>query len=203
MPKNIKPTPPQQSSLTEMWGAGRKKRKVDQSVPTVLASEGAEEKKVESGEGCDKTTPSSPGTCMQSILTSPTRRAQISSQGITVTKTYSFLYCSESYATLRRILTGHVKRRRVADLDEELASEPFREGKPLSSPQLASRTTVAADAGSHARPPSASIVKGKTKAKAQSAAPQDDDELSSSAAEGEEEQAEEDVLQSEEEATQK
>ncbi|KAF8560339.1 ATP-dependent DNA ligase [Imleria badia] len=163
MPRNAKPTPPQQSSLAEMWGAGKKKRKVDQSVPTVSASEGDEEKKVASGEGRDTTVPSSPARG------SPSPK-------------------------------HHFKRRRVADSDEEeVASEPFREGKPLSSRQPASRTKVASSAGSHARPPRPPIVKGKAKTKAQSAAPQEDEELSASAAEGEEEEAEENVLQSEEE----
>ncbi|KAH0838289.1 DNA ligase I [Lanmaoa asiatica] len=60
MPKNVKPSPPQQSSLAEMWGAGKKKRKVDQSSSTVLVSENDEQKKVASGEGRDRAVPSSP-----------------------------------------------------------------------------------------------------------------------------------------------
>lgn len=61
MPKNVKPTPPQQSSLAEMWAAGKKKRKVDQPLPTVSVAEDEEQKKVASGEGRDRTVPSSPG----------------------------------------------------------------------------------------------------------------------------------------------
>ncbi|KAI9572982.1 ATP-dependent DNA ligase [Boletus coccyginus] len=151
MPRNAKPTPPQQSSLAEAWGAGKKKRKVDPSPPTVLASEVGKEKNVASG----RTVPSSP---------------------------------------------GRTKRRRVADSDEdEVASKPPMEGKLLSSRELVSRTAVALNAGSRT-PPSPPIVKGKAKANAQSAVPEEDEELSCSAAEGEEEEgAAEDVIQSEEE----
>lgn len=58
MPKNVKPTPPQQSSLAEMWGAGKKKRKVDQ--PATSVSKDEEQKKVASGEKRDRTAASSP-----------------------------------------------------------------------------------------------------------------------------------------------
>ena len=61
MPRNVKPTPPQQSSLAEMWG--KKKRKVDQPPPAVpaSASEDGEEKKEPSEERRDGTVNSSPG----------------------------------------------------------------------------------------------------------------------------------------------
>lgn len=73
------------------------------------------------------------------------------------------------------------------------------EGKLLSSRELVSLTAVAVNAGSRT-PPSPPIVKGKAKANAQSAIPEEDEELSCSAAEGEEEEgAAEDVIQSEEE----
>ncbi|KAG9314344.1 hypothetical protein JVU11DRAFT_5136 [Chiua virens] len=50
MPKSIKPAPPQQSSLAEMWDMGKNKRKVSKSLPAPLASRDAEEKKGATGE---------------------------------------------------------------------------------------------------------------------------------------------------------
>jgi DNA ligase-1 len=73
MPRNVKPTPPQQSSLAEMWGAGKKKRKVDQSPPTVPASEDGVEKKVASEEARDGAVPSSPAKSQGRESLSPKR----------------------------------------------------------------------------------------------------------------------------------
>ncbi|KAF8140277.1 ATP-dependent DNA ligase [Boletus edulis] len=155
MPRNNKPTPAQQSSLAEMWGAG-KKRKVDQPLPADSASGEREEKKVESEKGHVGMVPSSPG------------RASLSPK-------------------------RHTKRRRVIHSDDEVASEPHREGKSLSSRQLASRIAVTSSAENHTPPPSPPI-RGKVK--------EEVEELSASEAEGEEEERAEDVLQSEEDTTQ-
>jgi DNA ligase-1 len=55
MPKNVKPAPPQQSSLAEMWGAGRKKRTVEQPPPPKKAEE--EAKEIEKVNGMDGHVP--------------------------------------------------------------------------------------------------------------------------------------------------
>lgn len=196
MPKNAKPTPPQQSGLAEMWGAGKKKRKVDQPPPAVPPSEDGEEKKAATGQERDETVPNSLSRWTYSILVLPTQRAQISRQGITVAQTYNLLSLFGEPCDTKVNCAGHTKKRRVADSDEEVTSKPPKDGQLLSSRQSASQTTVTTSAEAH--PSSLPIVKGK--AKPQTASPEED-ELSSSAAE--EEEAAEDVLQSEgEEATQ-
>ncbi|KAF8846362.1 ATP-dependent DNA ligase [Paxillus ammoniavirescens] len=64
MPKNVKPAPPQQSSLAEMWGAGRKKRTVEQPPPPMKAEEEAKEMEKANGVGghvpANLTSPSKP-----------------------------------------------------------------------------------------------------------------------------------------------
>lgn len=81
MPKNSKPPQPQQSSLAEMWGTGKKKRKVDQPQPAASASDEGEDKKVASEEGCGSGSYSPGGRTQSASASSLSVHSSAQAQG--------------------------------------------------------------------------------------------------------------------------
>ncbi|KAF9237345.1 ATP-dependent DNA ligase [Melanogaster broomeanus] len=72
MPKNVKPAPAQQSSLAEMWGAGKKKRKLEESPPVKKEEEMGKENGVDEAVPAYSPSPSKP---KRKGSTSPKRAA--------------------------------------------------------------------------------------------------------------------------------